>query len=596
MVRMTGGEIVAEYLIREGVPYVVGIPGHGCLGLVDAFRKRRDELQVIQVRHEQAAVHLADGYYRARREPLAVFTSIGPGAVNTAVGVATAYVDSMAVLVLTSNVHTHMKGRGVLQEIERSRWGDFPRILEPIVKRYWAVDRVDQLPRVLPRAFNLMLTGRPGPVLIDLPMDVQCDAAEVDLETLIPRRPEGRVLGDPKQIEAAAELLDQARRPVILAGGGVVASGAFEELRALAEHLGAAVITTMMGKSAFPEDHPLYCWHAGSKGTTVGNAIARSADVLLAVGCRFADETTCSYRHGVAFSIPPTKLIQVDIDPHEIGKNYPVEVGIVGDARAVLSQLLKALGPARDYKSSDYFAEIQRLKAEWLDQLHPLRESDRYPVIISRVLRELEESIAEDTIVVSSSGNAQAQVFQEMAFRRPGTYISTGGFSTMGWSLPAAMGCKLAAPDRPVVAVLGDGDFLMTVQELTTAVQYRIPVVCLVLNNAGWQAITDLQLAAYGAGHDYATQFNVEGEGFTPNLAAVARAFGAHGERITKAEEVKPALERAFESSGPAVVEVMVNRDFPHSGGLTAGWWDVPVPAYLTEQRARYERERAEER
>ena len=596
MVRMTGGEIVAEYLIREGVPYVVGIPGHGCLGLVDAFRKRRDELQVIQVRHEQAAVHLADGYYRVRREPLAVFTSIGPGAVNTAVGVATAYVDSMAVLVLTSNVHTHMKGRGVLQEIERSRWGDFPRILEPIVKRYWAVDRVDQLPRVLPRAFNLMLTGRPGPVLIDLPMDVQCDAAEVDLETLIPRRPEGRVLGDPKQIEAAAELLDQARRPVILAGGGVVASGAFEELRALAEHLGAAVITTMMGKSAFPEDHPLYCWHAGSKGTTVGNAIARSADVLLAVGCRFADETTCSYRHGVAFSIPPTKLIQVDIDPHEIGKNYPVEVGIVGDARAVLSQLLKALGPARDYKSSDYFAEIQRLKAEWLAQLHPLRESDRYPVIISRVLRELEESIAEDTIVVSSSGNAQAQVFQEMAFRRPGAYISTGGFSTMGWSLPAAMGCKLAAPDRSVVAVLGDGDFLMTVQELTTAVQYRIPVVCLVLNNAGWQAITDLQLAAYGAGHDYATQFNVGGEGFTPNLADVARAFGAHGERVTKAEEVKPALERAFESGGPAVVEVMVNRDFPHSGGLTAGWWDVPVPAYLTEQRARYERERAEER
>ncbi|MCC7353350.1 MAG: thiamine pyrophosphate-binding protein, partial [Anaerolineae bacterium] len=219
---LTGGQIVVESLIQAGIPYVAGIPGHGCLGLVDALRCRREELPVIQVRHEQSAVHLADGYFRVSGKPLAAFTSIGPGAVNTAVGVATAYLDSTAALVLTGNVHTYMRGTGVLQEVERVQWANFPRILEPIVKQYWSVTRVDQLPRVMARAFNAMLSGRPGPVLVDLPMDVQADAADVTIPQPAARCARGVVQPDATEIERAAQILWSAQRPVIFVGGGVV--------------------------------------------------------------------------------------------------------------------------------------------------------------------------------------------------------------------------------------------------------------------------------------------------------------------------------------------------------------------------------------
>ena len=597
-VRLTGGDIVADYLVRRGVPYVAGIPGHGCLGLVDAFAKRRDVLKVIQVRHEQSAVHLADGYYRVSGQPLAVFTSIGPGAANTAVGLATAYVDSTAVLVLCGETHTHMFGRGVLQEVERQHWANFSRALEPLTKRYWLVNRVEQLPFVMQRAFNAMTGGRPGPVLVALPMDVQADAAEVTVPEPVAREPQGRVRADPRQIERAAALLLAAERPVILAGGGVVSSGAFAELRQVAELLSAAVVTTMMGKGAFPEDHPLYGWHAGSKGTTCGNLLTRRADVILAVGCRFADEATSSYRRGLSFSIPPTKLIHADIDPGEIGKNYPVEVGLVGDARAVLADLLAALkaGGKPRAVGSGYAQTIADARASWLRTLGELGTDTAVPVSISRFLKELHGFLDRSAVVASSSGNAQAQILQEFPFYEPRTNLTTGGFSTMGFSLPAALGAKLALPERQVVAVVGDGDFLMTVQELATAVQYEIPVVVAVLNNYGWQSIKDLQTAVLGADRVYGTEFlDARGGLSSPDFVALARAFGCYAERVERAEEVRPALQRAFAQRRPAVVEVVVNREPPYSGGLVAGWWDVPVPAYLEERRGRYERERAEE-
>lgn len=596
--RLTGGQIVAEYLMKEKVPYLVGIPGHGSLGFIDAFLGREDKIKVLQVKHEQSAVHLADGYYRVAGRPLAVYTSIGPGAINTAVGLATAYVDSTAVLAFTGDTHTHMFGHGVLQEIERQHWANFPRTVEPITKRYWQVTRVDQLPHVLQRAFNQMLTGRPGPVLIDLPMDIQSEAADVEIPEPTAHGPAGRVRPDPRQIERAAELLLSAKRPVILVGGGVVTSGAFEELRQLAELLGAAVITTMMGKGAFPEDHELYGWHGGSKGTTVGNKLTRSADVILAVGTRFADENTSSYKPGATYSVPPTKLIHVDIDPTEIGKNYPIEVGIVADARTALSELVEAVVEGckgRDYRNSAYFSEIQALKGQWFRALERYRD-DRSPVTISRFLKELREFLDRDAVVVTSSGNAQAQMLQEFPFYVPRTNITTGGFSTMGFTLPAAIGCKLAAPDRQVVGVIGDGDYMMTMQELSTAVQYNIPIVITLLNNMGWQAIKDLQIAAFGPDRTIAVDFEKDGKPYTPNFAEVARAFGAYGERIERPDEVKPALKRAFASGRPAVVEVMVNREYPYSGGASTGWWDVPIPAYLEEKRKVYEEQRKKER
>jgi acetolactate synthase-1/2/3 large subunit len=354
----------------------------------------------------------------------------------------------------------------------------------------------------------------------------------------------------------------------------------------------------MMGKGAFPEDHPLSGFHGGSKGTICGNTLTSTADLVLAVGVRFADESTSSYRHGATYTIPPTRLIQMDIDPTEIGKNYPVEVGIVTDARAGLAALWEWLR-VNKVSASDrqqYRIEIKQLREAWLAQVRQLAQSDHSPVTISRLIAELRAFLPRDGIVVTSSGNVQAQWFQEAMVFEPKTNLTAGGFSTMGWSVPAALGAKLAAPDRMIVGLVGDGDFLMTSQELATAVQYDIAVVYVVVNNMGWIAIRDLQAAVYGEERAIGAEFLRRKEPISPDLSALARAFGCHAERISEPGEVRPALECAFKSGLPAVVEVMVERNYPLSGSPAVGWWDVPVPTYLEERRARYEQERGEER
>ncbi len=598
--KLTGSEIVTEMLVREGVPYAIGIPGHGNLGLIDALRRYQDRIKVIMPRHEQAAVHMADGYYRVTGEPLAVFTSIGAGASNTAIGLATAYVDSIPLLLLIGETHTYMRGVGVLQEIERQYWSDMPRMLYPTVKRAWHIDSAVQIQRAVGQAFNAMRTGRPGPTLVTLPMDVQADAVDLP-EAPEPRtrRPHDRPAGDPAALAQAADLLIQAKRPVIVAGGGVILSEGWEALKAVAEHLGACVVTTMQGKSAFPEDHPLYAWHMGSNATTCGNYMTAHADVLLAVGVRFADKAASSYKPGASFSIPPTKLIHADIDPAEIGKNYPVEVGIVGDAKAILEGLLEALRArtaARDWTDAPYTREIAERVAGWWQQNHELRHSDHTPVTMGRVITELRKGLPPEAVIFTSSGNIQAQVFQEMAFSQPRTYVSAGGFSTMGWSFPAAMGAKLALPGAPVLALVGDGDFLMTIQELATAVQYNIPVIVVVLNNVGWQAIRDLQVIAYGEESVYSTMFEDGDQPVTPDITAIAKGFGAHAVRINCPDEVGPALKEALSLGKPSVIEVMVDDRLGTSGGLAPGWWDVPVPEYMQLRRAQYNQERSDER
>lgn len=600
----TGGEIITKYLIKEGMKYVIGIPGHGNLPLVDAFYRDRDKLQLIQPKQEMSGVHLAVGYFRITGNPLCVFTSIGPGAINTAIGIADAYVDSFPCLVITGDTHVHMRGKGVLQEIERQKDSNMPKILEPIVKRSFEVDTVGQLSTVMQRAFNIMLTGRKGPVHIDLPMDVQANAIEIEIPEPFERRSHGRVMGDPEMIKKAVNLLKNAIRPVLFIGGGAISSNAFNEVKTLAEKIGAAVVVTMMGKDIIDNSHPLYCWSAGSKGTTIGLNMTSNADVILALGCRFADETASSYKNGVSFTIPPTKLIHIDIDPHEIGKNYPVSVGIVGDVKACLGQILDELRDySIDYKTTNYFKEIQEEKKKWFDFLDDYRDDSKVPVMISTVLKEIRKFFDRDAVIVTSSGNVQAQMLQELEFYEPKTCLTAGGFSTMGYSVPAAIGAKLGSidigkQDRQVVALVGDGDFMMTISEMSIAVQLGLDnIFFIVLNNHGWIAIKDLQQAAFGEDRGYGTSFeDKKGKSYSPDFAKIGEAFGCYAEKISKKEEIIPALERASNSGKPNVIEIEVQREFPYSGSPAMGWWDVPRPTYLKERRKQYEEDIKEEK
>jgi acetolactate synthase I/II/III large subunit len=597
LLRLSGGQLITRTLIENEIPWIAGIPGHGCLALVDALYEQKNDLPLFMVRHEQSAAHMADGYYRVAGRPAAVFTSIGPGALNLAVGLATSYVDSTAMLALIGETHTYMFGRGVLQEIERRRAADSLQALAPLVKFSHLASKVEQLPHALNCSFRAMLNGRPGPAVIALPMDVQAEGMEVNPAAL--RYNSSRLLSkpDPTELTRAARMLAEAKRPVILAGGGVLRSGATKELVALAERTGAAVITTMAGKSSFPEDHPLYAWHAGSKGTDCGNSLASKADLILAVGCRFADETTSSYRQGISFSIPPARLIHVDIDPSEIGKNYPVEAGLAGDARLILEALAGELGRSdEDLFSKQYTIEIGKRRRAWLKKLESVRSDNRSPITVSQSLQEIRIALPHSGYLVTSSGHSQAQVLQEFPFYEPGTLVTTGGFSTMGFALPAAMGVKLARPEQPVVALAGDGDFLMTAQELATAVQYNIAIIVIVLNNRGFLSIRDLQRDAYGKTRQYATEFcNRKAESVFPDFVALAESFGVRAERAARPGEVEPALRRAIKAREPYLIEVTVNRDYPWSGGSASGWWDVPVPEYLEEKRKSYETARREE-
>ncbi|HEY7132527.1 MAG TPA: thiamine pyrophosphate-binding protein [Candidatus Limnocylindrales bacterium] len=595
--RLTGAQILVEHLVRERVPFAAGIPGHGCWAITDALLDRRDAIRTIQVMHEQSAVHLADGHFRATGRPILAFTSIGPGAMNTVIGMGTAYVDSTAVALATGSPHTYMRGHGLFQELERRHHADNPRVFEPLVKEWWQPSRVDDLPFVLHRAWNAMLSGRPGPILLDLPMDVQAEAADVRLPDPAVREALGRVRPAADDVERAAAALRDATRPVIVAGGGAILAEAWDEVRTLAERLGAPVVTTWNGKGAIDEMHELAGHTIGDTASTCGNRLAATADVVVSVGNRFTDWSASSYRKGVTFAIPPSRLIQVDIDPREIGKNYPAEVALVGDAKAALQDLLSALGsgggPER-YRETPYFAEIQRLKGEWFDQVELKSGSDATPMTMARAVREVQRATSEDAIVVTGAGLPQGMVKQRWVTREPRTHLTSGGFSTMGFTLPAAIGAQLAKPDRQVVAVCGDGDFLQTMQELQAAILAGTPVCTVVLDNSGWISIKGGQQGFFGrpAWTDFVTP---DGSIYSPDFRAIAAAFGIHSEFAEHPDEVEPAVRRALGSGGPSLVHVKVDRDLDRAGPDKTGWWDAPSPENHPEQHARWLEGRAEE-
>jgi acetolactate synthase-1/2/3 large subunit len=579
--KLTVGHVIGKALKAYGVPYITGLPGHGNWNLLDAFNDPGSDVPIVQTMHEQAAVHIADAHYRVTGQPIAACTSIGPGAANTVMGLANAHCDSTALLLITGSASTHMRGHGVMQELDRENVPDFLQVTRSVTKRNFDVIRADHMPFVMHRAFNAMLTGRPGPVHVEIPMDVQVATTEIDVQELSKRLPIGKPRADAAAVEAAVRLLLSAERPCVVAGGGAISSDAAPILRRLVERLGIPVVFTWNGKGALPEDHPMNAGTVGWPGSLTGNTIASRADVVVSLGCRFTDWSASSWRKGVSFSIPGSKLVQIDIDAREIGKNYPAEVGIVADVRLALEDIDAGISDAQAAaaraRRESYHGELARLWAEWDGIQEPRRSYTKIPTTMLTTLRELRKALPRHGIVTVGSGHPQSSTKQDFPIYEPRTHITPGSYSPMGFALPAAIGAKLAKPDAPVVCIIGDGDFMMCVQELATCVAYQIPVVFLVLNNSGYISIRDGQNALMG--RNIASEFSHRGNGepYSVDFVALARSFGIEfATRIERVEDIAPTLKRAIDGNLLALVEVPITRDVSIAASNVVGWWDFP--------------------
>jgi acetolactate synthase I/II/III large subunit len=569
---MRGAEIIVEYLVREGVPYAFGMCGHGDIGLLDALHDRQSEITTISVHHESVAGFMADAYFRVRHEPVVTFTSCGPGSANLPVALGSALMDSSAFLAITGNVPTTQFNRGPFQETGRHHQADFPSVVRPYVKRSFQATRPEQLPLMLRQSFTTMTQGRPGPVHLDVPLDVYAEStdAEVPDPALWRRGFSGRHRAGEHEVTVALDLLLAAERPVIVAGHGVEIGDAAPELRTFAAALGIPVVTTPLGKGVVDARSPLSLGASGRNGTYQANRATRSADVILALGTRFDDRATSSWLPGYTYEIPPTRLIHVDIDPAEIGRNFPPTLGIVADAGSFLSQLHDAVAdPGPRWEA--WRAEIAAWAAEWEAHVAPRRGSDAEPIRPERLLSDLRAVLPADGILVSDVGVHHNWIVQEWPAYEPRTLLQSWGFASMGFGVAGALGAKLAAPASPVVAVVGDGGFLLLPSAVATAVQYDIPVVWVVWNNGGFISIRDQQHAYFGRA--MATDFRRGDEPYSADFAAMARSMGASGVRVDRPGDLAGQLAAALAAGRPTVLDVRVDADAKTPAAAT---WDLP--------------------
>ena len=534
----TGGQMVCESLIREGVDVIFGLPGGAILPLYQTL-PQYPQLRHILTRHEQGAAHAADGYARVTGRPGVCWATSGPGATNLVTGIATAQMDSVPMVIVTGQVKRSAIGSDAFQET------DITGITLPITKHNYLVMDPAEIPRTIREAFHIASTGRPGPVLVDIPKDVIEERAEfhypdsIDLPGYRPK-----VEGHPAMARRAAKLINSARRPVILAGHGVLLSGAYDELRELAEKAQIPVIATLLGISCFPEDHFLYAGWPGMHGMAYASLAIDEADLLIALGMRFDDRITGD----TATFAPNAKVVHVDVDPSEIGKSIPVDVPIVGD----LKHVLRRLNPlVEDATRIEWIQRIEELKAD-----HPslsVRRTDS--LIPQQVIRELHRATDGDAIIVTGVGQHQMWAAQHYSFSEPRTLVSSGGSGAMGFEVPGAMGAQVGRPDKVVWSVAGDGGFQMTMCELATMVENRIPVKFAIINNGFLGMVRQWQEAFYER------SYVATGYSGNPDFVRLAEAFGAFGARVTEPAQVAPAIARAMDFDGPAVVDFVVEKE-----------------------------------
>ncbi len=573
---MKGGELIAQFLVQENIPYVFGICGHGNVGLLDELYHVRDEVKLISPRHEQTAAHMADAYFRIKHQPVATLTSCGPGSANIVMGMATALSDSSAILALTANVPTQQFNRGPFQEINRHFNADFPSVLKPVVKRSFQPTRVDMLPLTLRQAIEIAVSGRPGPVQIDIPFNIFQEEADVQLEPSSHSKTRKRSGADPTDIDKALTMLGAAQRPVIFIGHGVTLAEAGPELMELVERLTIPVISSPNGMGCIPMGHPLSLGFIGRNGTFPANQAGRHADLVLAVGARFDDRSSSSWIPGYSWNFPSTKLIHVDIDGDEIGRNYVPDLGIIADAGSFLRQMLGAveavLGSVLERRS--WLADLEGWRQEWNDFIKPNFELKTSPLRPEQVVADTRAVLPDNAIISLDSGVHHNWFMQFWEAREPQTMLNSWGFSAMGFGVSGILGAKLAAPDRPCVAICGDGGFTMTPHVLCTAIEYDIPCTWVVWNNFAWGAIRDIQYGMFG-GREIGTGFyrGDNQEPYNPDFAAIARACGVHGTTVTKSNDFKDALEHAVASGKPALIDVHVDAEVRPPA---TGTWQLP--------------------
>jgi acetolactate synthase I/II/III large subunit len=576
MAEIRGCDLVVEYLIKEKVPYLFGYAGHGAVGLLDGVFNHRDELKIVFPRIESGAGYMADAYYRASGEVIPVYTSTGPGPMLLTVAMSNAFYDSSAFVALTGQVATNQYDSGALQEEYRHHQADFPSLAKVITKRSYQAHSVEDLAKFVPRAFKLARTGRPGPVHVDVPYDLWIRQADVEVPEPEERSRmlNWRTPGSPEAVARALDMLLGARRPLVLAGGGVIHSEASAELAAFAEHTGIPVYTTFMGKGALSARHPLHLGIAGCWGEYPGTEAARNADVILALGCRFSDIHCSSWVPGYTYNIPPTKLIHVDIDAQEIGRNYPTELGIVGDAREVLRQLLELADKRPKRERSPWNDQVEAYKEEWSNFIEPEKASSAVPIDPRRAIGELRKAAPDSTLMITDTGNHQTWVEQYWDVYEPRSVFTPGGFAGMGFGTYGVLGVKLARPDRPAVCVTSDGSFMMFPGAVATATEYDIPAVWVILNNFTIGVIRDLQ-RFYMDGREIGTSFVKQstGEFWNPDFVKMAEAMGAGGITVDQPGDLADAFDTALNAGTPYVIDVRVNRD---TAVPLIGTWQFP--------------------
>ena len=561
-----------RYLEARGVEHIFGLCGHTNIAVLAALEKSK-KIRFINTRHEQIAAHMADGYARATKKASVILSHLSPGLTNACTGVANASLDSIPMVVIAGDVPRHYYGKHPHQEVNLHADASQCEIYRPFCKRVWRVDSVHLFPEILEKAFILAESGRPGPVLVDVPMDVF--SQEIDVELF------DRVLKNTRQLvkpsmddETAEKIVKQllaAEHPLIYVGGGVMLADATTEMREFAEHLQLPVAHTLMGKGALPDDHPLILGMTGFWGTRFINDQCKAADWILGLGTRFAEADCSSWEAEYTFNFPPTQLIHIDIDPAEIGRNYPAAIGAVADLKLALTALLRAakkLCP-QGVKRPALVAEMAANRESFVASNLEWTESNDFPMAPQRILADLRKALPRDSYICTDVGWNKNGLAQQYPVYEPGSIFTPGGFATMGFGSPAAMGAKIALGDKVVVALVGDGGWGQNPAVLATAKESHIPVIWVIMNNHAFGTIAGLEKAHYDT--TFGTVFEVDGKTYSPDYAAIARAYGVEGITVNAAEELLPALQQAIAMKAPVVIDVyMKNIPTP-----TAGHWNI---------------------